>query len=215
MFRGADVAALFCGARDVQRKYGSLEACFQRERRCARANRERTDHEAMREALASWCDILRSASGLRRDGPRRGPAHLLPDVRGSSGSKRLLLFLKWVARPADGVDLGQWHIDPALLLVPIDVHLHRLGRNLGLTRRADLSWHTTEEITRGLARLDPSDPTKYDFSLCHMGMLQRCPSRRDERRCEGCGVKPVCIHWSRESKSARQTKQRPSTAIKS
>ena len=47
----------------------------------------------------------------------------------------------------------------------------------------------------GYAKPDPSDPTKYDFSLCHMGMLQRCPSRKDSARCEGCGVKPVCIHW--------------------
>jgi uncharacterized protein (TIGR02757 family) len=120
----------------------------------------------------------------------------LPDVRGSSGSKRLLLFLKWVCRPADGVDLGLWSVDPAVLLIPIDVHLHRLARNLGLTRRRNPSWRTTEEVTVALSRLDPADPAKYDFSLCHLGMAQRCPSRRDEVRCEGCGVKTVCIHWS-------------------
>jgi endonuclease III len=100
-----------------------------------------------------------------------------------------------MGRPADGVDLGAWAIDPALLLVPVDVHVHRLARNLGLTRQRTPSWRTTEEITDALARFDPTDPTKYDFSLCHMGMLQRCPSRRDARRCEGCGVKPVCVHW--------------------
>jgi len=86
------------------------------------------------------------------------------------------------------------------LLVPVDVHIHKLARNLGLTRRQDLSWKTTVEITRALARFDPADPTRYDFSLCHMGMVQRCPSRPDESRCEGCGVRPVCVHW--ESRSA-------------
>jgi hypothetical protein len=40
----------------------------------------------------------------------------------------------------------------------------------------------------------------YDFSLCHMGMLQGCPSRRDAEACSGCGVKPVCIHWTRSDK---------------
>jgi uncharacterized protein (TIGR02757 family) len=100
-----------------------------------------------------------------------------------------------MARPADGIDLGMWNVDRARLLVPVDVHIHRLARNLGFTRRSGTSWRTTEEITKALARLDGADPTRYDFSLCHMGMLQRCPSRRAPALCEGCGVKPVCIHW--------------------
>jgi endonuclease III len=101
-----------------------------------------------------------------------------------------------MVRGPDGVDLGLWRVDPAQLLIPVDVHIHRLARNLGLTRRRDLSWKTAEEITLALARLAPDDPVGYDFSLCHMGMLQGCPSRRDPARCEGCGVKPVCIHWA-------------------
>jgi uncharacterized protein (TIGR02757 family) len=188
VFRGDDVARLLIGARRVQRTHGSLGALFE-------AELGRT--ASLREALGAWCDAIRSAGGLRRDGPRRGPAHLLADPRGPSSSKRLLLFLRWMVRAPDGVDLGLWNVDPAALLVPVDVHIHKLAYNLGFTRRRAASWRTTEEITQSLARLDPSDPTKYDFSLCHMGMLQRCPSRRDASRCEGCGVKPVCIHWGR------------------
>ena len=187
VFRGEDIAKLLAGARSVQREHGSLGALFQI---------ELAARDSLRDALAAWCDAIRDAGGLRRDGARRGPAHLLPDPRGPSGSKRLMLFLRWMVRPADGVDLGLWDVDPARLLVPVDVHIHRLARNLGFTRRPDLSWRTTEEITAALATLDARDPVRYDFSLCHMGMLQRCPSRRDEDRCEGCGVKPVCIHWA-------------------
>ena len=99
-------------------------------------------------------------------------------------------------RPADGVDLGLWDVDPARLLVPVDVHVHRLARNLGLTRRASPSFRTTEEITAALARFDPADPVGYDFALCHMGILQGCPSRRDAKRCAGCGIQGVCIHWA-------------------
>jgi uncharacterized protein (TIGR02757 family) len=121
----------------------------------------------------------------------------LPDPRGASGSKRLFLYLRWMVRPADGVDLGLWsaQVDTSVLLCPVDTHIHKLSRNLGFTKRRDLSWKTTEEITRALAAFDPRDPVKYDFALCHMGMLQRCPSRRDVRRCDGCGVKGVCRHW--------------------
>jgi uncharacterized protein (TIGR02757 family) len=171
----------------------------------ARAVREadESSHEVMRIALAAWCDAIRAAGGLGRGrgggralAKRRGPAHLLPDPRGNSGNKRLSLFLRWMIRPADGVDLGLWKLDPASLLVPVDVHIHKLSRNLGFTRARGLSLSAARDITRALSRLDPTDPAGYDFSLCHMGMLQRCPSRRDARRCEGCGVKPVCVHWT-------------------
>jgi uncharacterized protein (TIGR02757 family) len=208
VFQGEDLAKLLAGARVIQRRHGSLGALFEAElaRATSRARgksltpdrkqaNDRTDAAALREALASWCDALRKAGHLRRDGPRRGPAHLLPDPRGPSGCKRLLLLLRWMVRPADGIDLGMWNVAPARLLVPVDVHIHRLSRNLGFTRRRDTSWKTTEEITRALARFDPADPVSYDFALCHLGMVQRCPSRRDPELCAGCGVKPVCIHW--------------------
>lgn len=187
VFRGEDVAALLVGARRVQRRHGSLGALFESEfKRTA----------SLRVALAGMCDAIRRAGRLNRGGPRRGPSHLLPDPRGPSSNKRLFLFLRWMVRAADGVDLGLWHVDPAALLIPVDVHIHKLSKNLGFTRTRSPSWRAAEEITRALARFDPSDPTKYDFSLCHMGMLQRCPSRRDPVRCEGCGIKAVCIHWT-------------------
>jgi uncharacterized protein (TIGR02757 family) len=211
VFQGEDLAKLLAGARAIQRQHGSLGALFEAElaRATARAQAEsltdpdreqandRTDAGALREALAAWCDAIRAAGRLRRDGARRGPAHLLPDPRGPSGCKRLLLLLRWMVRPADGIDLGMWNVAPARLLMPVDVHIHRLSRNLGFTRRRDTSWKTTEEITRALARFDAADPVSYDFALCHLGMVQRCPSRRDPELCAGCGVKPVCIHWPR------------------
>ena len=79
--------------------------------------------------------------------------------------------------------------------MPIDTHLFKLSRNLGLTTRSGVTWATAEEVTAGLRRIDPDDPVRFDFALCHLGMVQRCPSRRDPALCAGCGVKPVCIHW--------------------
>ena len=190
VFIGDDLARLLSGARAVQLRDGSLGARFARE-----LSARPETASGLRLALAAWCDALRDAGDLRARGPRRGPAHLLPDPRGPSGSKRLLLYLRWMVRPADGVDLGLWDVSPSRLLVPVDVHIHRLAQNLGFTRRAALGWQTTAEITAALAAFDPADPVGYDFSLCHLGMLQRCPSRRDPARCEGCGVKPVCRHW--------------------
>lgn len=200
VYRGEDLGRLLVGARRVQKRSGSLGAAFAVE--LARADaREPTPDRALREALGAFCDAIRGEGGLPRAGEadpsgRRGPRHLLADARAGSGAKRLLLFLRWMVRPADGIDLGLWDVPASRLLMPVDVHIHKLARNLGLTRRKDVSWRTAVEITEGLAAYDRADPTRYDFSLCHMGMVQKCPSRADPARCEGCGVKPVCLHWS-------------------
>jgi uncharacterized protein (TIGR02757 family) len=188
VYRGDDLARLLVGARSVQRASGSLG------RRFATDLQREGD---LRAALTSFTRAIRDAGGLTsaRGSKRRGSAHILADPAGASGCKRLLLYLRWMVRPADGVDLGLWDVPTSALLVPVDVHIHKLGRNLGFTRRKTTSWRTTEEITAALRRFDAADPVKYDFALCHLGMLRRCPSRRDAARCTGCAVKPVCRHW--------------------
>jgi uncharacterized protein (TIGR02757 family) len=203
VYTGDDLARLLAGARALQREAGSLGAAFREELDRADA-REGGGDAALRAALGAFCDRIRARGKLPRSGERdpsgrAGPSHLLADARAGSGSKRLMLFLRWMVRPADGIDLGLWDVPTDRLLVPVDVHIHKLSRNLGLTKRTDVSWRTAVEITGALARFDPADPTRYDFSLCHMGMVQRCPSRRDPVRCEGCGVQPVCVHWVRST----------------
>ena len=189
VYRGEDLARLLIGARRVQRVSGSLGRRF---------SDDLAREGDLRRALTSFARAIREAGGLdRKKGKRRGASHILADPAGASGCKRLLLYLRWMVRPADGIDLGLWDVPTRVLLVPVDTHIHKLGRNLGFTRRKALSWKTTEEITGALRKLDPDDPAKYDFALCHLGMLQRCPSRRDPARCEGCGVMPVCRHWAR------------------
>jgi len=207
VYRGEDLARLLIGARRVQRMSGSLGRRFADD--LAREGDLRT-------ALAAFADAVRRAGGLTRaargDG-RKGAAHILADPTGASGCKRLLLYLRWMVRPADGVDLGLWNIPTSVLLVPVDTHIHKLSRNLGFTRRKDLSWKTTEEITRALREFDPDDPVKYDFALCHLGMLRRCPSRRDAVRCDGCGVLAVCRHWdSARSAAAKHRRSGATTA---
>ena len=199
VFVADDLARLLVGARRVQASHGSLGEALE-------ADLAKTGE--LREALVLWTARIRKAGGLdvaARAGRagRRGAAHILPDPAKGSAVKRLLLLLRWMARPADGVDLGLWKIPPGLLLVPVDTHIHKLGKNLGFTRRAGASWKTAEDITHALARFDAEDPVKYDFALCHLGMLQGCPSRRDPARCEGCGIQKVCTHWSSASPPAK------------
>jgi uncharacterized protein (TIGR02757 family) len=190
VYRDRDLAGLVVGARRVQRRAGSLGEALAREL-------QRTG--SLRPALSAWVAEIRREGGLSPSskGAPRGASHILADPEKGSAVKRLMLLLRWLSRPADGVDLGLWSIPTSALLIPVDTHIHKLSRNLGLTARKDVSWKTAEEITASLRRFDADDPVKYDFALCHLGMLQRCPSRRDPVRCEGCGIQAVCLHWER------------------
>jgi uncharacterized protein (TIGR02757 family) len=188
VYRDRDLIGLVVGARRVQRAHGSLGAALA-------AEFQRTGD--LREALSAWVMAIRREGSLDAGkGGRRGSAHILADPSKGSAVKRLMLLLRWMVRPADGVDLGLWPLPASALLMPVDTHIHKLSRNLGFTQRAQVTWKTAEEITSAMRRFDPEDPVKYDFALCHMGMLQGCPSRRDPARCEGCGIMSVCKHWN-------------------
>jgi uncharacterized protein (TIGR02757 family) len=156
--------------------------------------------------LARFVDDVREAGGFATRTDRRGPAHMLPDPRAGSASKRLLLYLRWMVRPADGVDLGLWPVSPSVLLVPVDVHVHKLASNLGLTTAASPNWRMAEEITSVFRLFDPADPVKYDFALCHLGMASGCASRFVREVCEGCPIRRVCRHgrgMGRQSSTGR------------
>ncbi|HSF18492.1 MAG TPA: TIGR02757 family protein [Vicinamibacteria bacterium] len=104
--------------------------------------------------------------------------------------KRTNMYLRWMARPDDGVDLGLWpFVKTRDLVVPLDTHIYRIGRALRWTRRKTPGWRTACDITRSLSRLDPDDPVKYDFALSRMGILHDCPRHRNGLSCELCELR--------------------------
>jgi uncharacterized protein (TIGR02757 family) len=185
-----DVACLLYGAGRILREHGSIGAFF------AAAYRER---KSVKEALAALVDELCGADFtpiLGQEGPTRRLKHLVPHPSRGSACKRLNLYLRWMVRGPDGVDFGLWDVPAEALVVPLDTHVHRIGRFVGLTARKDLSWKTAEDVTARLRQLDPGDPVRFDFALSHLGISGQCASRRDARRCEGCPLKPICRFWS-------------------
>jgi uncharacterized protein (TIGR02757 family) len=106
--------------------------------------------------------------------PQRTRKHVATPARGST-CKRLNMFLRWmVRRDAGGVDFGAWQaIRPAQLLIPLDVHVERVARRLGLLQRKQTDWQAVLELTENLRAFDPDDPVRYDFALFGLGVLEK------------------------------------------
>jgi uncharacterized protein (TIGR02757 family) len=102
------------------------------------------------------------------------------------------MMLRWLVRPADGVDLGLWHgISPSQLIIPVDTHICRISRYLSLTKRKAADWRMAKEITDALRLFDPADPVKYDFSLAHLGISEGCDGI-DPDKCKICPIIGIC-----------------------
>ena len=173
--RGEDLAALVCAVRRMIDRAGSIEAFF-----TAGHDPARPDVEESVESFSARALALADRAG----GPS-GLAFFFPRPSMGSACKRLNLFLRWMVR-RDAVDLGVWSgVSPSQLVVPLDVHVIRLGQCLGLTRYRSPGWKMASDITASLRELDPADPVRYDFALCHVGMRDQCGFSRPfaDRRC--------------------------------
>ncbi len=89
-----------------------------------------------------------------------------------SPAKRLYMFLRWTIRKNSPVDTGIWNFLPeSELMIPLDVHVARQSRRLGLLTRKSNDWKAVKELTDTFRLLDPDDPVRYDFALFGIGAL--------------------------------------------
>ncbi|MFH1653327.1 MAG: TIGR02757 family protein [Pseudomonadota bacterium] len=151
---GEEISALICGIKKVVKNYGSLEKLFC-EGYCKR--------ESLNDGLVYFVHELKKAG-------KHNLSTLLPDPLKKSPCKRLNLYLRWMVR-SDAVDPGGWNeIPTSKLIVPLDVHMHRISRKLEMTERKAADIRTAEEITDFFRRIESSDPVKYDFALTRFGI---------------------------------------------
>ena len=185
--RGRDIAALLWILRQMIERSGTIEGFFLEGHDAEADDLTGALDSFSRRALA--LDI-RAAYGPRV--PRRpGVCYFFPRPSAGSGCKRLNLFLRWMVRK-DEVDLGVWtRLSPSQLIVPLDTHVIRLGRCLGLTHYTSPGWKMAAEITSSLRRVDPRDPVRFDFSLCHVGMMNACGFGRRQGDAQ-CPLKGIC-----------------------
>ena len=181
---GDDIADLLELLRNVLADFGSIENFF--------VNGYNEDDLNIVGALGEFCDSLLSMYARMHNGQiTKGLGYLLPRPTAGSACKRLNLFLRWMVRDGD-VDTGLWKaIDKRKLIVPVDVHMGRLCRILGLYEQKNVSLSAALKITEGFREIEPADPVKYDFALSRVGILQRCTGQV-RKGCELCELFEFC-----------------------
>jgi uncharacterized protein (TIGR02757 family) len=185
--RGVDLVALLWLLRQMLEQAGSVEAFF-----CADHDPAAVDVGGALDSFSRRTLALdvKAAYGRRAPG-RMGVGYFFPRPSAGSACKRLNLFLRWMVR-RDAVDLGTWTAVPAAkLIVPLDTHVIRLGQCLRLTRYTSPGWRMAADITASLRAIDPVDPVRFDFSLCHVGMMNACGFGRRQGDSQ-CPLKGFC-----------------------
>lgn len=90
----------------------------------------------------------------------------VPKEDSSSACKRIYMFLRWMCRKNSVVDFGIWNIiEPKDLIIPLDIHVYNISRELGLTNRNSADYKTAKEISLAIKEVFPNDPTRADFAL--------------------------------------------------
>ncbi len=152
---GEELGRMLLGAKRVIEQYESFYACF--------LSAFNDNDETVIPALSFLVQELKAHSNGR-------PNSLLASPGKGSSCKRLHLFLRWMVRK-DGVDPGGWsEVSSSKLIIPLDTHMHRIGRLLGFTKRKSADIRTATEITNAFRKIEPDDPVRYDFALTRLGI---------------------------------------------
>ena len=160
---GNDIALLCEAIKQVVAGNGSLGSCFgemyQRE-------------SSFKGALGLFSAELKQCGHAASRGSHPYFDYLLPSPESGSACKRLCMYVRWMVRPDDGIDLGIWKdlVPASALVIPVDTHVLTIAQEMGLTERKQADWRAAEEITASLRCACSTDPVKYDFSLCRAGM---------------------------------------------
>lgn len=100
----------------------------------------------------------------------QGFYHMIPNPDNGGAMKRMNMFLRWMVRKGP-VDLGIWEfMKPKDLLIPLDVHVARVSREMGLLKRKSNDYRAVLELMEPLREFCPDDPVKYDFAMFAFGI---------------------------------------------
>ncbi|HZI94932.1 MAG TPA: TIGR02757 family protein [Patescibacteria group bacterium] len=181
-----DIGLLFFYLRQMLEQSGSIEGFFMQGYSASDDDIGPALGSFVRRALRLDCTPYYRSGRLPASA---GVRFFLSCPQDGSTCKRLNLFLRWMVRPDDGVDLGLWRgVSTSQLVIPLDTHVSRIASFIGLTRRRTVNWKMALEVTGRLKRLAPDDPVKYDFALSRLGIVEGCPRHARSTPCELCSL---------------------------
>jgi uncharacterized protein (TIGR02757 family) len=163
-YTSADIINLFLALERTYNTYGSLKNLF--------LGYYESGDNNIKNAISRFSHhFIHEIKVLtRKDELSIGARFMFPLPELGSACKRKNLFLRWMVRH-DELDFGLWgEIPKSKLIIPVDTHIARICKKLKLTTRKNVGWKMAEEITNNLKKYDSSDPVKYDFAICHIGM---------------------------------------------
>jgi len=164
VINGEHIVYLFISLKNIIKKYGNLKNAFYE------YSRKNINSKNVREILTDFVDeffITLPKVPLE-------VSSLVPNPRKGSACKRLNMFLRWMVRK-DKVDTGLWNdiIPTSKLIIPLDFHVSKIAKEMGLTERKQDDWITAEEITENLKKFDLEDPVKYDLAIFGYGVSRK------------------------------------------
>lgn len=152
-----DFAQIFNIMRDLYEKEGGLEELF----------KYGYENQINDNMFIPVTDYFYSKA---RDNSAQGFRFMLPDAKKGSAMKRMCMYLRWMVRKGP-VDFGLWNFMPASdLYIPLDTHVARISREMGLLTRNANDFKSVVELTENLKKFDANDPAKYDFALFGYGV---------------------------------------------
>lgn len=205
--RGTDLVTLFRLLSLSWKKRGSLGAHFLQYLEPGASD----IGPALSALIRDWREWSRDWKEVRTS-PSFG--YLLTSPEDGSCCKRWCMFLRWMGRN-DELDLGLWTSESPLardfpqgralrseqLVIPLDTHTGRISQYLGLTSRKSLNWLAAVEVTQSLKLCDPRDPTRFDFAIARLGILDLCQKRYRVEVCERCELLTVCQFAQSQAKA--------------
>ena len=152
-----DFAQIFTNMRELYTKDGGLEELF-------KFGYEKGKPERLFQTVT---DYFYSRAD---ENAGQGFYFMIPNPAKGGAMKRMSMFLRWMVRKGP-VDFGIWDfMPPSELLIPLDVHVARISREMGLLTRKQNDFKAVIELTNNLKKFDPQDPVKYDFAMFGFGV---------------------------------------------
>lgn len=158
VFKEEDIIEVFYILQKLYKQDGGLKKLFE-----YGYNQKKDIHFMLQGVADYFYSSVRKKVG-------RGFYNMIPNPKNKGAMKKMNLFLRWMVRKPP-VDLGIWDFIPVSeLLIPLDLHVSRLSREMGLLKRNSDDFKAVLELTENLKKINPKDPAKFDFAIFGLGV---------------------------------------------